>query len=297
MHMGLEKEMLTQTTTQAVKQYLVASDFDQTLSFNDSGFILSELAGISGKEFTRKTAILSVQNLVQQGGELAYLLLHDPEFQARVKKDHLKEAGKRIRLKKNIKRLCEILATAIEGHSFDLHVISAAPQEVVESSLEGIVAPDHIHGTQLDFDEGGRVRGIIRVNAGYGKVAVLDDLQAKLQIAADRIVYIGDGSSDIHVMLHVNRRDGFTVAVSEARHITQIAKRTVLSDDALSVLVPILEELAGWSRPQIRDLFEAQGLLIQDWDKVQADWLTIRSTQPSQDIPGPSPVIDAEMKK
>jgi predicted HAD superfamily phosphohydrolase len=132
------------------------------------------------------------------------------------------------------------------------------------------------------------------VNAGYGKVAVLDDLQAALRIGSTRIVYIGDGSSDIHVMLHLNQREGFTVAVSQARSITQIAKRTVLSDDALSVLVPILEEIVGWGRPQIRALFEAHGLVIQDWDRAHADWLTIRSTQPVQDAaqeePAPSPV-------
>ncbi len=35
------------------------------------------------------------------------------------------------------------------------------------------------------------------------------------------------------------------MAVSENKFITQIAARTVLSDDALSVLVPILEDIAG----------------------------------------------------
>ena len=29
------------------RQYLLASDFDQTLSFNDSGIVLSELLGTS----------------------------------------------------------------------------------------------------------------------------------------------------------------------------------------------------------------------------------------------------------
>jgi predicted HAD superfamily phosphohydrolase len=71
---------------------------------------------------------------------------------------------------------------------------------------------------------------------------------------ADHVVYVGDGSSDIHVMLHVNRRDGFTIAVSESKLVAQIAKRTVLSDNALATLVPILEEIAGWQRPQIRQL-------------------------------------------
>ncbi len=80
------------------KHYLLASDFDQTLSFNDSGIVLSEVLGNSG--FSEKVAGLSNMNLVQQGGELAYLLLHDPEYRC-VRKEHLIEAGKRIRLKQN----------------------------------------------------------------------------------------------------------------------------------------------------------------------------------------------------
>ena len=270
-----------QTPSQFLKRYLVASDFDQTLSFHDSGYALSEMVGIPGKEFERKTAILSVQNFVQQGAELSYLLLHDPDLHARVRKEHLVQAGKSIRLKRNIQQLRDLLAGAIEGFAFDFHVLSAAPQEVVESALEGVITPDHIHGTQLRYDGSGRVEGIIRVNAGYGKVTTLDDLQTLLQIGADKVIYVGDGSSDVHVMLHVNQREGFTLAVSEARTITQIARRTVLSDDALSVLVPILDEIAGWNRPRIRSFFEEQGLLIQGWDKVQADWLTFRSSAQS----------------
>jgi hypothetical protein len=77
-------------------------------------------------------------------------------------------------------------------------------------------------------------------------------------------------------MLHVNRGEGFTIAASEAREVAQIAKRTVISDDALSVLVPILEEIAGFGPAQIRALFEDQGLVIQEWDRVRTDWLTIR---------------------
>lgn len=283
------------------KEYLVASDFDQTLSFHDSGAVLSELVGIPAGEFERRIALLAVQNLVQQGGELAYLLVHDPIFRERVNRQHLRQAGKGVRLKKNIRQLRDLLADGIEGHRFDLHVLSAAPQEVVESALEGILAPDHIHGTRLLYSESGRVAGIERVHAGYGKVAVLDDLQARLQLGANRIIYIGDGSSDIHVMLHVNQRDGFTIAVSESRKITQIARRTVLSDDALSVLVPILEDTVGWDRGRIRDLFESRGHLIQGWDKIQTDWLTIRSSQPEPDVaeppaasPADSPALEAE---
>ena len=87
---------------------------------------------------------------------------------------------------------------------------------------------------------------------------------------------MGDGSSDVHVMLHVNRREGYSIAVSEAPHISQIARRTVLSDDALSVLVPVLEDIAGWRRAAIRALFESHGLHIHEWDRTRTDWVTIR---------------------
>ncbi len=36
------------TQGEVAKLYLLASDFDQTLSFNDSGLVLSELLGTSG---------------------------------------------------------------------------------------------------------------------------------------------------------------------------------------------------------------------------------------------------------
>ena len=84
------------------KHYLFASDFDQTLTFNDTGYVLSELLGISVEEFERKAKGMAKLNLVQQGAELSYLLLHDPQFRTRVRRDDLVEVGKRIRLKENI---------------------------------------------------------------------------------------------------------------------------------------------------------------------------------------------------
>jgi hypothetical protein len=85
-------------------------------------------------------------------------------------------------------------------------------------------------------------------------------------------------------MLHVNRRDGYTIAVSEAKYITPIARRSILSDNALSVVVPILEDIVRWEEPtRVRELFAAHGLQIQEWDKVQTDFLTIsESAAPEQ---------------
>src|ERR671911_442658 len=112
------------------KQFLLASDFDQTLSFNDSGIVLSELLGTSG--FVEKVAGLSRANLVQQGGELAYLLLHDPEYR-RVRREHLVEVGRRIRLKQNLRLLSRLLE-AVDGVGFTFYVVSAAPEEVIRSA-------------------------------------------------------------------------------------------------------------------------------------------------------------------
>jgi 2-hydroxy-3-keto-5-methylthiopentenyl-1-phosphate phosphatase len=258
-----------------MKQFLFISDFDQTLSFNDSGIVLSELLGLS--DFHERISGLSKINLVQQGGELAYLLLHDPDYR-RVRKSDLIEAGKRIRLKDNIQLLSELLDN-LDGNRFAFYVISAAPEEVIQSALEGIVPEDHIYGTRFQYAPSGEIESILRVPAGYGKVAVLDEIRLKLAVSYDRIVYVGDGSSDIHVMLHTNRQDGLTIAVSENKYITPIARRTVLSDDALSVLVPVLEDIAGWNASRIRALFELHGFVLQEWDKVRTDTLTICRSQ------------------
>src|SRR4029077_9127315 len=117
--------------------------------------------------------------------------------------------GKRIRLKENIDFLHRVLENGIDGHRFEFYVISAAPVEVIQSALEGIVPKDHIFGTQLRYNSSGEIVAIEGVTAGYGKVAALDRIQSDLQVSSDRIVYVGDGSSDVHVMLHINRRDGF----------------------------------------------------------------------------------------
>src|SRR4051812_38740683 len=255
------------------KHYLLVSDFDQTLSFNDSGHLLSDSLGFTG--FAEKVLGLSRLNLVQSGAELTYLLRHDPEFR-RVRREDLIAVGRRIRLKRNIDVLVECLERGIDGYRFDFFVVSAAPQEVVDAALEGLVPPERIIGTRFEFDDGGEIASIVRVPAGYGKVAAVDDLRVHLGVPRERVVYVGDGSSDIHVMLHVNRGDGLTIAASEARHIAQIARRTVISDDALSVLVPVLEEIVGYDPVRIRQLFEERGLLIQEWERVRTDWLTIR---------------------
>ncbi|MEO6444081.1 MAG: hypothetical protein ABIZ91_07975 [Gemmatimonadaceae bacterium] len=149
------------------KHYLLVSDFDQTLSFNDSGDALSEMLGISG--FKEKVEGLSRLNLVQSGAELTYLLRHDPEYR-RVRREDIVQAGRHIPLKRNI--------------------------AIVFEALDGIVPRDHIIGTKLGFERTtGEVESALGVAAGYGKVAAVEALRTRLGVPRERVVYVGDGSS------------------------------------------------------------------------------------------------------
>jgi len=265
------------------QRYLVASDFDQTLSFNDSGRVLADIVGIAN--FDEKVKGLAGTHLVQQGAELAYLLRHDPDFRG-VRTEHLVEAGKRVRLKNDVALLARMLEEGVEDASFQFIVISAAPREVVQSALKGIVPPENVIGTQLAYDgPSGEISRVERVTAGYGKVVTLQEQEHRFETSPDHTIYIGDGSSDLYVMHHVNSRDGLTIAVSESKDIGRIAKRTVLSDNAASVLTPILEDVFGWNSQAIRAHYERYGLSVQGWDKVRTDWLTLQSNpEPREEV-------------
>src|SRR5258708_22030519 len=123
------------------KQVLLASDFDQTLSFNDSGVALSELIGFHG--FHDKVNGLSEMNLVQQGAELSYLILHDPDFR-KVRREHLVETGKRILLKHDVALFARALYNLAYGYKIHFKFISTAPQLLIQSPLEAIVPPSHV---------------------------------------------------------------------------------------------------------------------------------------------------------
>ena len=271
-----------------MQQYLLASDFDQTLSFNDSGVVLAELIGITN--FHDRVKGLSQINLVQQGAELSYLILHDPEFR-RVRQEHLIETGKRIRLKHNVALFAKALDNLADGYKFSFYVISAAPQEIIQSALEGIVPRENIFGTRFHYAENGEVAAIIRASAGWGKITALEEIRATLGISHDHIIYMGDGSSDLPVMMHVNSYDGLTIAVSEAEFITRVAKRTVLSDNAMSVLVPVLEDVMRWDSARIRRFFASHGLMLREWGKSRTDQLLIQESE--DPIPVEQPLTSA----
>jgi len=63
----------------------------------------------------------------------------------------------------------------------------------------------------------------------------------------------------------------------------------VLSDNAMSALIPVLEEVLRWDSSRIRRFFATQGLMLKEWGKTRTDLLTIKeSPLGSPELP-PSP--------
>lgn len=256
------------------KKIIFASDFDKTLSVGDCGYILSAKLGISAERFDKKIEEIKRRNIVQLGGELAHLIVRDPDYIGKVSKDLLYEVGKEVELKKGVPELMKILADGIDDYRFSTYILSAAPKECVEKAVERVLPVDNVYGTTFVYKDG-IVQDIERTNAGHAKVATLDMLKEKENVPRDAIIYVGDGSSDIHVMLHVMSYHGFPITVSPSPYMGHICRRSVISDNVLSLLVPILEDLLKYDQEKVRAYFEDRGHPILEWNRADTEWLDI----------------------
>jgi len=256
------------------KKILFVSDFDKTLSTGDVGYILSAKLGISADRFDRKIEEIKRRNIVQLGGELAHLIIRDPDYVGRVSKDLLYEVGKEIELKKGVPELMKIFAEGIDNCHFSTYILSAAPQECIEKAVENIFPATNIYGTTFAY-KNGIVQDVERTNAGHAKVATLDMLKQKENVTRYAIIYVGDGSSDVHVMLHVKSYNGYTITVSPAPYMGHICRRSVISDNVLSILVPILQDLFKYDEGKVRKFFEDRKHIILEWNRADTEWLDI----------------------
>jgi len=257
------------------KKILFVSDFDKTLSKGDVGYILSSKLGISHDRFDRKIAEIQRRNIVQLGGELAHLISRDPDYVGKVSRNLLYEVGKEIELKPGVPELIKILSEGIDDCIFSTYIVSAAPKECIEKAVENIFPPNNIYGTTFIYDKNGIVQDVDRTNAGHAKVSTLDMLKQKENVTRYAIIYVGDGSSDVHVMLHVKSYQGYTITVSPAPYMGHICRRSVISDNVLSILVPILQDLLRYDQGKVRAFFEERGHAVLEWNRADTEWLDI----------------------
>ena len=233
------------------KEYLLASDFDQTLSFNDSGDRARRAARTPTASRRRSTGLARI-HLVQQGGELAYLLLHDPEYR-QVRREHLVEVGRRIRLKSNIGRLVEVLeraSTAIASRSTWSRPL---PRRWSQSALAGIVpaGADPRARASTTTPTPARSAGSSAAHAGYGKVATF--WRAPGAAPGERRPGGLRRRRQLRRARDAARQPAATATRSPSRR-TRTSRRSrggsSCRDDALSVLVPVLEDIVGWDDPR-----------------------------------------------
>jgi phosphoserine phosphatase len=253
------------------ERYLFVSDFDKTLSLDDTGYLLAEKLGISPQEFDHKLENVRRKNIAQLGGELAYLITRDDDFRGRVSRSLLREVGREAKLKNNVSQLISRLNRGIGNKRFFTYVTSAGPWELIVQALDGIIPPENIYATTFEHDHQEIVTEVERTGAGDAKVATLDALKIHQNIPRSQIIYVGDGTSDVHVMLHVKAYNGYPIAVSSSPYMGHIAKRTVISDNALAVLIPILEEINGYSEKQIIEFFSRLKIPINEWNRAQIE--------------------------
>jgi HAD superfamily phosphoserine phosphatase-like hydrolase len=257
------------------KKILFVSDFDKTLSKGDVGYILSEKLGISPKQFDQKIEEIQRRNIVQLGGELAHLISRDPDYAGKVTKDLLYEVGREIELKKGVPELIKILHEGIDNCHFSTYILSAAPKECIEKAVGNIFPAKNIYGTTFIYSKNGIVQDVDRTNAGHAKVSTLDMLKQKENVTRYAIIYVGDGSSDVHVMLHVRSYNGYTITVSPAPYMGHICRRSVISDNVLSILVPILQDMFKYDEGKVRKFFEDRGHTVLEWNRADTEWLDI----------------------
>ena len=259
---------------QIKKKILFVSDFDKTLSTGDVGYILSAKLGISSDKFDQKIEEIKRRNIVQLGGELAHLIIRDPDYVGKVSKELLYEVGKEIELKKGVPDLMKILSEGVNGHQFRPYIVSAAPRECVVKAVERIFPAESVYGTTFLY-ENNIVKDVERTNAGHAKVSTIDMLKQKENVTRNDIVYVGDGSSDVHVMLHVMSYNGYSITVSPAPYMGHICRKSVISDNVLSILVPILGDMLKYDQEKVRVFFENRGHAILEWNRADTEWLDI----------------------
>ena len=87
---------------------------------------------------------------------------------------------------------------------------------------------------------------------------------------------MGDGSSDLNVMLHVNIERRFYDCRFEGTSYFASCQAQCARQQRPVCTGAIPEDIVRWPRLEIRDFFERYGFLIKEWESTRTDWLTLR---------------------
>lgn len=230
-------------------------DFDKTLSTTDmQDYAFIPNLGLTPDEFWGKTCDFTDKEGVERILSYMFVMIREAKAKGiKLTKEYLNECGKNIKYNPGVttwfKRINEYAAN--KGAVVEHYLVSSGTKEIVE----GCSIKDEfkeIYGCEFYFDETGEAvwpkrainftqktqyffriaKGAIEANDDSG----VNKKTPELRIPYNRIIYMGDGMTDIACMTLVRKNGGTSIAVYPEKDINKV--KQIYDDKRCDYVVP-----------------------------------------------------------
>ena len=233
-------------------------DFDETLSttYMQDYMLIPEL-GMTPKDFWKVANQWSVDNCADQiTGSMYYFMKTAREKGIKLTKENFKSCGALVKYYSGVKSWFERINAYGRkiGIKIEHYIISSGYEEILEGTSIRKYFKD-VYGCSFAFGEDGtpiwparvvnystKVQYLSKINKGLGK---LDDKlvnefmeDSKRRVPFSRIVYFGDGMTDIPSMKLVKERGGNAIAVYKPKSAHREKAIKLLKDDRVNFALP-----------------------------------------------------------
>lgn len=233
-------------------------DFDETLSTTYmQDYVLIPELGMSPKTFWKRANAWSVDNCADQiTGSMYYFMKTAKEKNVRLTRENFQYCGTLVQYYKGVEEWFERINAYGKklGLKIEHYIISSGYEEILCGTsickyIKGM------YGCAYAFGEDGtpvwparvinystKVQYLSKINKGLGK---LDDRLVneymednKRRIPFSRIIYFGDGMTDIPSMKLVKNRNGNAIAVYKPKSVHRNKAIKLLQDDRVNFALP-----------------------------------------------------------
>lgn len=233
-------------------------DFDETLSTTYmQDYVLIPELGMTPKTFWKKANQWSIDNGADQiTGSMYYFMKKAREKKVKLTRENFAYCGTLVKYYKGVEQWFERINAYGEklGLQIEHYIISSGYEEILEGTSIRKYFKD-VYGCCYAFGDDGtpvwparvvnystKVQYISKINKGLGK---LDDKlvnefmeDSKRRIPFPRILYFGDGMTDIPTMKLVKTRGGNAIAVYKPKSTHKDKAIKLLKDDRVNFALP-----------------------------------------------------------
>lgn len=233
-------------------------DFDETLSTTYmQDYVLIPELGMTPKTFWKKANQWSQDNGVDQiTGSMYYFMKTAKEKGVRLTRENFQYCGTLVKYYKGVETWFQRINEYGKklGLKIEHYIISSGYEEILKGATICKYCKD-VYGCSYAFGEDGtpvwparvinystKVQCLSKINKGLGK---LDDKlvneymeDAKRRIPFSRIIYFGDGMTDIPSMKLVNTRGGNAIAVYKPKSNHKEKAIKLLKDERVNFALP-----------------------------------------------------------